>query len=111
MTKKEIQNILTKKMRNALNRANDYSSINLDRINEYHYYRGLADGYLKAKELVGNIDNKDANNTIKYLAYFASVLAEGVLEEWNEDDLKEQAKELANKCNPYLYGKNSKVCK
>ena len=57
MTKKEAQNILTKKMSNALNRANDYSSITLNGVCEYNYYRGLADGYLKAKEIVGNIDS------------------------------------------------------
>lgn len=57
MTKKEIQNILTKKMRNALDRAYNYSATFFNGGNEYHYYRGLAEGYKKAKELVGNIDS------------------------------------------------------
>lgn len=57
MTKKEVQNILTKKMNNALNRASNYSSITLNEVCEYNYYRGLADGYRKAKELIGNIDS------------------------------------------------------
>ena len=61
MTKKEAQNLLRIKMNYALDRANSYSSVTLNGISECNYYKGLAEGYKKAKELVGNIDS--INNT------------------------------------------------
>lgn len=57
MTKKEAQNLLRIKMNYALDRANSYSSVTLNGISECNYYKGLAEGYKKAKELVGNIDS------------------------------------------------------
>ena len=105
MTKKEIQNILTKEMNNACHRANNYSSCEFNGVSEYSYYRGLADGYLKAKEIVDNIEID------KFLIYLAGALAEGVLCNWDYDGLKKQAKELTDICKPYLYGQDNNTCK
>ena len=58
LTKKDLKRILNQKMKSALKKANDDFSISIKGISEYNYYKGLSDGYRKALELIGNMEEK-----------------------------------------------------
>ena len=52
---KQVQDLLTKKMNNAKKMANEAQEISIKGITDFSYYSGLAEGYRKAKEIVGQL--------------------------------------------------------
>ena len=57
-TLKQIQDLLTKKMRNAEELADGIKQFNVKGLSDYSYYSGIAEGYRKAKGIIGKL-NKD----------------------------------------------------